>query len=225
MRRLLAGASLGLAGFVLALTPMSGAGAADLTVAVPADCGGPEFCFRPSTLTIIDGEAVTWSNTSGADHIVARCDPVNCSGASGGSGSDAGFESGDLPAGATFSHTFHGAGSYSYYCPIHGYAAMHGAVVVNAAPTPSTSPAVAPSTTALTVTTAPAPGSTPGSTAGSTPVSGAATASASAPDPALADTGDATGSMVAVGIGAVVLGLAAWGVCTRRGGVVPRLWR
>ena len=129
MRRLLAGASLGLAGFVIALTPMSGAGAADLTVAVPADCGGPEFCFRPSTLTIIDGEAVTWSNTSGADHIVARCDPTNCSGASGGSGSDAGFESGDLPTGATFSHTFHGAGSYAYYCPLHGYAAMHGAVV------------------------------------------------------------------------------------------------
>ena len=29
-------------------------------------------------------------------------------------------------------HTFHGVGTYNYYCAIHGFAVMHGSVTVKA---------------------------------------------------------------------------------------------
>jgi len=213
-----------LTGFAISLAPISGASAAgDPAVTISANCGGPAFCFTPSTLTINDGDTVTWSNTSGAEHIVGRCDPASCDGANGGSGTDAGFTSGDVPAGATFSHTFSAPGTYTYFCAIHGYAAMHGVIVVNAAPTTSTVTTTAPSTTAQSVATAPAVTTAP--IAGSTPASVAAANPRSALEPELAHTGGTTGGTLAVGITALVLGLAAWGVSTPRRGVVPRLRR
>jgi plastocyanin len=212
------GVAIGLTGFGISLMPATSAGAADAAVTIPADCGGPEFCFTPSTLTINDGDTVTWTNTSGVDHLVGRCVPASCDGAGGGSGTDHGFPLGNVPTGASFSHTFHGAGTYTYFCAIHGYAAMHGVIVVNAAPPPSTATTtVAPSTIAQPATTAAA--------SGSTPVSVAATTPASTTDPRLAHSGRATGGTLAVGLAALVLGLAAWGVSTPRRGVVSRLRR
>jgi plastocyanin len=227
MRRGLAGVLIGLAGLLIALAPLTTAGAAgDPAVTISSSCGGPAFCFTPSTLTISDGDTVTWTNSSGAEHFVGRCDPANCSGAGGGTGTDATFtpaDAADVPDGTNFSHTFNGAGTYTYFCAIHGYAAMHGAIVVLAAPssTPTTPTTAAPSTTAQSAISAPAPGSLPAST----PESVAVTTPASAVDPSLASTGHNTGGTLAVGIGALVLGLAAWGVCTPRRGVVPRLRR
>jgi plastocyanin len=215
VRRVLMGFAIGLTGFVISLTPATSAGAAGgPVVSIPADCGGPAFCFSPSSLTINDGERVTWTNTSGADHLVGRCDPASCDGASAGTGTDAGFTSGSVPTGASFSHTFHGAGTYTYFCAIHGYAAMHGVIIVNASP--STATTVAPTTTAQPATTAAISGSTPESVA-ATPATTAG--------PELAHTGGTTGGTVAVGLAALVLGLAAWGVSTPRRGVVSRLRR
>jgi plastocyanin len=228
MRRGLAAVLIGLAGSVIALAPATGAGAAgDPAVTISSSCGGPAFCFTPSTLTISDGDTVTWTNSSGAEHFVGRCDPAGCNGAGGGTGTDATFtpaDAADVPDGATYSHTFNGAGTYTYFCAIHGYAAMHGVIVVNgAAPsTTATTPAsAAPSTTAQSATSAPTPGSLPAST----PESVAATTRSSAVDPSLAATGHDTGGTLALGIGALVLGLAARGVCTPRRGVVSRLRR
>ncbi len=222
MRRGLAGAAIGLAGFAIALVPVTAAGAAaDPAVTISASCGGPTFCFTPSTLTITDGDTVTWTNSSGTDHFVGRCDPAGCDGASGGTGTGPSFGSSIIPDGSTFSHTFHGAGTYTYFCAIHGYAAMHGVIVVTAAPpstTATTATTAASSTTAHSATTASAPGSTPDSIAAGTPASSGA-------DPALAHTGHDTGGLLAVGIAALVLGLAAWGGCTPRRGVLPRLRR
>ena len=216
MRRLFAGVLIGLTASVISLASMSRAGAAgDPAVTISANCGGQAFCFTPSTLTINDGDTVTWSNASGADHIVSRCDPGYCDGTGGGSGTDAAFTSGDVPMAATFSHTFHGTGAYNYFCPIHGYAVMHGVIVVNAAPPPPTATTVAPSTTAQSGSTASIPGSTP--------ESAAATTAIAARGPQLAHTGSTTGGTFAVGIAALVLGLSAWGVCTPRRGVVSRL--
>ena len=77
--------AIGLAGFTIALVPVTAAGAAgDPAVTISASCGGAEFCFTPSTLTIADGDTVTWTNTSGTDHFVGRCDPASCDGTSGG---------------------------------------------------------------------------------------------------------------------------------------------
>jgi plastocyanin len=217
VRRVLMGVAIGLTGFVISLTPATGAGAAgDPVVTIPAYCSGYAFCFTPSTLTINDGDTVMWTNASGADHLVGRCDPASCAGAGGGSGNDAGFTMGSVSIGGSFSHTFHGAGTYTYYCAIHGYAAMHGVIVVNAAPPPSTATTVAPSTSGQPTTTA---------VSGSTPVSVAETTPASTADPQLAQTGGATGGVLAVGFAVLVLGLAAWGVSTPRRGVVSRLRR
>jgi LPXTG-motif cell wall-anchored protein len=194
---------------------------------MPADCGGPAFCFSPSTLTITDGDTVTWSNQSGTEHIVYRCTPAYCNGVGGGAGTDAGFTSGDVQSGSTYAHTFRGPGTYTYFCVIHGYAAMHGVIVVNAAAPPTTPATTA--TTAAPSTGAPSTGA-PSTAAPSAVTTASAAAAAAGPNPGpppaqLAHTGRATGSTLALGLGALVLGLAAWGVCTRKRGVVPRLWR
>src|SRR4051812_29748187 len=109
VRRVLMGIAIALTGFVISLTPARSASAAgDPVVTIAANCGSAAFCFTPSTLTINDGDTVTWTNASGADHLVGRCDPASCDGAGGGSGTDAGFTSGSVPIGGSFSHTFHG---------------------------------------------------------------------------------------------------------------------
>ena len=147
MRRFFVLLPAGLACFVIAFVPALTAGAAaDPVVTMPADCGGTAFCFTPPTLTITDGDTVTWSNQSGTEHIVSRCAPADCDGVGGGTGNDAGFTSGDVASGSTYAHTFQGPGTYTYYCAIHGYAAMHGVIVVNAAPPPTTSATTATTT-------------------------------------------------------------------------------
>jgi LPXTG-motif cell wall-anchored protein len=220
MRRLLAIAAAGVAGLGMALVPAAGAGAADSVVTIPADCGGPAFCFTPSTLTITDGDTVTWSNQSATSHTVYRCYPGGCSGEGGGTGTDPGFTSAGVATGGTYVHTFHGPGTYNYFCTIHGYATMHGVIVVNAAPPPTTATTVAPTTAPPSATTV-APPTT--AQAGITTGPVAATTPTSLSRGQLAHTGSATGSTLALGLGALVLGLAAWGVCTRKRGVLPRL--
>jgi plastocyanin len=233
VRRGLAAAAIGLALSVIALVPVTTAGAAgDPPVTISAACTGSAFCFSPSTLTISDGDTVTWTNASGSEHFVGRCDPSSCDGVSGGTGTDTTFTSADVPDGASYAHTFHGAGTYTYFCAIHGYAAMHGVIVVRAASPPSTATTVAPPTTSQSVTTASLPGaSLPGASTGgsvgggSSPISAAASVPATTFDPRLAHTGHDIGGTLAVGVGALVLGLAAWGACTPRRGAVPRLRR
>jgi LPXTG-motif cell wall-anchored protein len=96
---------------------------------------------------VTDGGTITWTNTSGVQHTVTRCTTAICGGTGPGTGTDASFTNGTIGAAmnATFSHTFHGAGTYNYYCSIHGFAVMHGVVTVVAATPSTTSP---PSTTA-----------------------------------------------------------------------------
>ena len=43
---------------------------------------------------------------------------------------------GSLAVGGNFSHTFLTAGTYPYYCTIHGATAMHGSVIVSASASP-----------------------------------------------------------------------------------------
>jgi plastocyanin len=89
-----------------------------------------EFCYQPASVTVRQAGTVTWTNRSAASHTVTRCDPTACPGAGPGTGTDPAFGSGVLGAGATFSVTFHGKGTYNYYCQIHGFAVMHGTVTV-----------------------------------------------------------------------------------------------
>ena len=70
--------------------------------------------FTPGTITVRRGGTVTWSNSSEIVHTVTG----------------AGFDSGDIGAGKTFSRQFDRAGTYDYHCAPHKAAGMVGRVVV-----------------------------------------------------------------------------------------------
>jgi plastocyanin len=74
---------------------------------------------------------VTWRNTSQLTHTVTD-DPAkatNQADAQLPSGVQA-WDSGDLNAGQTFTHTFDVAGTYKYFCQPHEAAGMVGTIVV-----------------------------------------------------------------------------------------------
>jgi plastocyanin len=99
-----------------------------------------DLAFQPASVEIAEGGTVSWSNAGRLDHTVTAA--------------DGSFDSGILPPGAGFAHTFASAGSYAYTCTIHPQ--MTGTVtVVAAAPAPDT-PAPDSSTS-----TSPSAGSTP----------------------------------------------------------------
>jgi plastocyanin len=98
-------------------TPSTGAGA---TVSV-GPSGSMSFVdsqSRNSTTTIRAGERVTW-NFEGFHSVTSGncCNP------------DGNFDSGTMSSGS-FSHTFPAAGSFPYFCTVHG-SLMTGMVVVN----------------------------------------------------------------------------------------------
>lgn len=72
--------------------------------------------FSPSTLTIVTGSTVTWTNKDAVTHTVT---------ADGGS-----FDSGNLAPSSKFSKTFSTTGTYSYHCAIHS--SMTGSIIVKA---------------------------------------------------------------------------------------------
>ena len=93
--------------------------------------GGSFFCFNPEAASSAAGTTVTWTNQSGAPHTATLCDPSNCPGAPKTTGSDSFDVSIGQSNGSTGSFTFTHAGTYFYYCAIHGYAAMHGKITVS----------------------------------------------------------------------------------------------
>ena len=90
--------------------------------AIAAASGGvtiADFSFAPATITVSQGDTVTWTNNGPTPHSAT---------ASNGS-----FDTGILPKGESGSHTFDEAGTFSYFCQPHPY--MKGTVVVQAAQT------------------------------------------------------------------------------------------
>jgi plastocyanin len=108
--------------------------------------GGTSFCFTPEAATAQTGAPVTWTDRSSVAHQMAPCTPSACPGAPASSGSDP-FDV-SVAADGHGSFTFTSAGTYYYYCTLHGYAAMHGRITVTppatAPPTPSPVPTVRP---------------------------------------------------------------------------------
>lgn len=77
--------------------------------------------YNPKSITVHVGTQVTWTNNDGGiAHTVTSGTPGAPSGT---------FDSGNLNSGQTFQFTFSSAGTFSYYCRIHG-AAMTGTVNV-----------------------------------------------------------------------------------------------
>ncbi|HEX4492260.1 MAG TPA: plastocyanin/azurin family copper-binding protein [Acidimicrobiia bacterium] len=91
-----------------------------------------EFCYKPSTVTVAPGTRVTFVNKTLTTHTITRCTAAACAGHDGGTGKQTGFGS-TVAHGAKYSFVFRKAGTYVYYCQIHGYGIMHGAVTVSKA--------------------------------------------------------------------------------------------
>jgi LPXTG-motif cell wall-anchored protein len=73
-----------------------------------------DFDFAPASVTINEGDTVTWTNQGPTGH----------------SATGDGFDTGIMDAGQSGSHTFDSAGTFSYICTPHPN--MHGTVVVRA---------------------------------------------------------------------------------------------
>jgi len=121
------------------------------------------FAFSPSSVTVIAGETVTWTNRDSAQHSAAF--------ANGGPRTRA------LSKDQSASLQFTTAGTFSYVCGIHG-ASMSGTVIVIAAattPVPTPRPTVAPT---APPTVEPTPTASPAPTASAAPTSAAPSATA-----------------------------------------------
>ena len=67
--------------------------------------------YHPDPITINAGDSVTWTNKDVATHTVTD------------KGAGKTFDSGNIAFNATFTHTFNTAGTFTYYCTIHGFQA------------------------------------------------------------------------------------------------------
>jgi len=76
-----------------------------------------DFSFGPATVTVHVGDTVTWANAGPTDHTATA--------------NDGGFDTGQLRAGQSASHTFTRAGTFAYHCSLHPF--MRGTVQVLAA--------------------------------------------------------------------------------------------
>jgi plastocyanin len=74
------------------------------------------FAFVPSTLEVLSGTEVTWTNRDPTTHTVTA--------------EDGSFDSGPLDQGGTFAMTFNEPGTVAYFCSIHP--TMKGTVTVQA---------------------------------------------------------------------------------------------
>jgi len=84
----------------------------------------PGFSFDPPTLTIDQGDIVTWTNNHTVPHTTTSDDGTE-------------WDSGTMAPGATFSYTFTSAGSFPYHCTIHPM--MMGTITVEPATVPTLS--------------------------------------------------------------------------------------
>ena len=116
-------------------SPISQIGDVAAASAVPApvvaSASVSDNFFTPNPVTINVGDTVQWTWGSGNFHSVTSV-----------AGSLESFDSGDQSVG-TFSHTFTHAGTYVYYCDIHGFdfgngtaGGMAATIKVNAVPEP-----------------------------------------------------------------------------------------
>ena len=113
--------------FVFNLQPAIGGGvAAAGTVIMPVGVGSnTALTFSPSMIVVIIGvnNTVTFTNKDSVTHTVTA--------------TDGSFNSGDIPAGQSWTNTFATPGTFSFYCIYHSW--MKGTIVVESAGANSTS--------------------------------------------------------------------------------------
>jgi plastocyanin len=134
LRALRAGLLLALGAFTLAGCGLGGPvhQAPSPTAAAAVTMGFESF--SPDTVTVRSGDTVEWQNTSPITHTVTD-DPKRAATARDSSLPPGGqaFDSGDIPAGQVYLHTFTKPGIYRYFCLHHEAEGMLGTVVVEPA--------------------------------------------------------------------------------------------
>jgi plastocyanin len=87
--------------------------------------------YQPSKVTISAGQTVKWKNNTGDPHTVTVVPDKALVPADAALPKNAQpFDSGTIPAGMTFAHTFTVSGTYRYYCTLHESNGMVGEVIV-----------------------------------------------------------------------------------------------
>ena len=138
-----------------------------------------DFNFAPGTITINQGDTVTWVNDGPTPHSATS--------------SNGAFDTGIFPAGESRSHTFSEAGTFSYICTPHPN--MHGTVVVQASQSGGDTPDSSTDGT----------GGSGGAAGGD---SSGAEASQSDGGPSLPSTGTDSGALLVLGALMLLLGVA-----------------
>jgi plastocyanin len=125
----------------------------------------PSFADGICDTNITVGDSVLWTNTGTNAHTVTECADAFAPCPQPG-----GFDSGTLTNGQTFTRVFPTAGTYEYWCNIHG-TVMRGRVIVAPAAqqtaTPTAGPTAAPGTTTSPTPTRTAGAASPGGVPGS----------------------------------------------------------
>jgi LPXTG-motif cell wall-anchored protein len=137
-----------------------------------------DFLFTPSSISIDQGDTVTWTNNGPTPHSATA--------------PDGSFDTGIFPAGQSRSHTFDEAGTFSYICTPHPN--MHGTIVVRA----SQSGGDTPDSSA----------GDGGGTGGSSDTGTGAEAAQSDDGSSLPDTGADAGALLVLGTLMLLLGVA-----------------
>jgi plastocyanin len=153
-----------------------------------------DFKFTPASITIHVGDTVTWVNNGPSEHTATA--------------NDQSFDTGLLKKGASASHTFTQAGTFTYICTIHPF--MHGTVVVLANAASNTPPAS--SNNSNTTTTTPSSTTTTPSSATTTAQPAATAASTGS---TLPDTGIDALLIFGIGIAMGCIGIALRGTFRR----------
>jgi len=123
---------LGAAGLALTLALLLGAGAlarpGQPVFAAGHSVSIVDFAFNSASLTVAVGDTVTWTNTGKTAHTSTA--------------DNGAWDSGTLQPGASFSHTFTTAGTFSYHCNIHPF--MMAMITVTGATAAPAAPAAQP---------------------------------------------------------------------------------
>jgi plastocyanin len=223
-------------GLALLLTAGAARLASEIVEAANVGVTGANAVFEDAdgdeNTAIRAGDTVTWTFADAAPHTVT---------------SDTGaFDSGQPQTGGTYQFTFNSAGTYDYYCVVHGAAGglgMSGTITVQAAPTNTTAPSTntaqatntpraTNTTTTRTPTAEPTTTGTATPAATSTPVTIAVQTAPTAHSQVLAaearpvtapsvGTGDG-GSNGVSGVDVLTIALATAGAITMAWGAVTR---
>jgi plastocyanin len=137
--------------------------------------------YSPASVSVAVGDTVTWANNGQAQHSATA--------------NDGSFDTGVFGPGGTRSHTFNQAGTFSYFCTVHGQA-QSGTVRVLAASSGG--------------------GQGGGGTAGSSGTGSSEAAAVASPDAAGTSTSLAATGLEALGLATIGLALLIGGIALRR---------